>query len=323
MKRDSLIDILRLCLHDLDVSDDWSFLGMLALSELSFHARSIHPSCPHDNEYPAAFKWAVPFLGDLLDLDCPTTMHGIARMISEIMHDSDTQLLRSIFGLIPDINSSQFSRYLSPVHQIIVGLPVFGIRASYRYLITRVGLNLHTVAAVESLYHEHWWWSGFRELDPLRGNTPTSLALRYSSSFSKLRRILREEGFDIGKFIEDELDTLLLAEQGWTRETLCFLFEVDFRPLEFSKCQSAYCQISVPPIDHEWLSALENLKLGNIQEAEDIFEARDRHLLNPPTPHGVVCQYCSPERKSKIELWDGQKFHDDVEHDNSPFLLSI
>ena len=150
------------------------------------------------------------------------------------------------------------------------------------------------------------------------------MATKYSASFFNFRQLLIEEGFDIEKFIDDELATPPLAGEGWTRGTLRLLFEVDFRPLDFSRCSGRYCGTYVPPTDVNWLSAVAELRSGNIPRAKEIFAAREQHLLDMPSSNDVLCNACSATQARKLrQIMEGHKVHDDLEDHDSPFLLSI
>ncbi|KAK0112982.1 hypothetical protein ONS95_014696 [Cadophora gregata] len=268
----------------------------------------------------------LPLLKDLMNLDCPATMQGIARILSETIYISDCQALGAVLSLVPDVNSPTFLKWLSPAHQIVLEMTILGVRDSARYLLAHGGLNLHLVAFVEPFYPKHWWWwSNFRELGLIRGNTPTSMAIRYSSTFFKFRNLLLEVGVEIENFVNDEPPTPPLAEEGWTRETLLFLFRLDFRPLELSQCQSVVsCQTYVSPIDAHWLSALEELRSGNIQRSNELFEARDQNMLDSPMIHRTLCQSCFFFEKRRIPAReDGHYSCDEFEDENSPFLLSL
>jgi len=260
-----------------------------------------------------------------MDPNSPAITQGMAKWLFRIILYGDMTSIGPVLRLIPDINSADFLKWLSPAHQIVSEMSVYGIRDSDRYLITHGVLKLHIVAAEEPILHRYAWpYFEFSRFDVMCGHTPTSMAMGYSTSFFYFRKLLIEEGFDIEMFIDDELAMPILAEEGWTRETLRFLFEVDFRPMKDSVCNTNYCLTIVLPADDEWLSALQELRSCNIQKAEELFAARDQHLLDMPSSNDVLCKACSATQARKgRQAIEGHEVYDDLEDHNSPFLLSI
>ncbi|KAH7360439.1 hypothetical protein BKA65DRAFT_547156 [Rhexocercosporidium sp. MPI-PUGE-AT-0058] len=311
VKCEDHIDILRLFLTQFEFSDTMNCAGLLGLRRLLSTAKCSHASCPHVPGYSAAFYWALPLLSELIDRECQTMIEGIAFMLFQAMLAGNVESISILLPFILDMQGQQVHWWLSPAHELVFHTSRFGIRDSDRYLLARGDLDMHVIAVVEpSLIEEIYLnWTG------VCGHTPTSLAMRYSSSFFHFRKLLVEEGYDIEKFIGDELHTSPLAEQGWTQATLHFLFETVFRPLEMKRCSA--CPRYGFPTDLGWLSALEELRSGNTKSARDILALRDQQLLDLPTPQGIVCRSCN------LEAQKHEDDHDVSEEYDSPFLLPL
>jgi hypothetical protein len=97
-----------------------------------------------------------------------------------------------------------------------------------------------------------------------RLDTPTSLAMRRSSWFSKWRQLIRNVGYDYNAFVTNEMKEAPLVTSGWTIDSLTKLFHLDFEPLELAQDFCTQCGRHVyHTFDHDelwWEDILNQLK---------------------------------------------------------------
>lgn len=99
--------------------------------------------------------------------------------------------------------------------------------------------------------------------------TPLSLALYSSHPFRRFTDALKKRHYDLDEFVVQELwEESPLMKEGWTRQTLRALFEVDFEPdvwytnlQHCDECQNRFfCELPLLQVEIAWQKILEDFK---------------------------------------------------------------
>lgn len=67
-----------------------------------------------------------------MDPNSPAITQGMAKWLFRVILYGDMTSIGPVLRLIPDINSADFLKWLSPAHQIVSEMSVYGIRDSDR-----------------------------------------------------------------------------------------------------------------------------------------------------------------------------------------------
>ncbi len=216
------IETLRLFLDQLEFMDDINCTGLLGLRRL-LATRCSHEACCHPAAYPATFYWALPISQDHMSPDLPSMGRSIALLLQCGMTADDIDLLERVMPLAGDINALNILKWFSPAHYLYLTARRNNLKIPncVRFLHSH-GLDLH--ALLDETHSKSLHYETFR------GNTPTSLMMRYSTTFSLLRSILRDLNVDLDNFIQEELQRGPLVKAGWKQHTLQVLFKFEFVP---------------------------------------------------------------------------------------------
>jgi hypothetical protein len=123
-------------------------------------------------------------------------------------------------------------------------------------LLLQEGTDPHYVGITSSSYGG----DNSRRLD-----TPTSLTMRKSSFVFRWRQLVHDVGYEIDKFVADEMDKALLVASGWTVSSLTQLFKLYFTPLELRRTCTQFGRLVYHKLDHDelwWEGFLDQLKDG-------------------------------------------------------------
>lgn len=209
--------------------------GLLGLRRLMGDTCS-HKNCNHPSTFPAAFEWIFPLIQPNIDVSVASIGRTVATILFQAMCYLDTKPLQQLISAVGDINTINVTKWFSPAHFIVSRLNSTVYQHSSQVLLAN-GLDFHVVA--DEQYNQA---AGYQAI---RGQSPTSLALRYSQSFALYRNLLQSANIDIPSFVAREMRGTRLREDGWTETTLLTLFSLEFDPLPMSSivCQNADCRL--------------------------------------------------------------------------------
>lgn len=112
----------------------------------------------------------------------------------------------------------------------------------------------------------HQFHNGLHRYADWDRETPLSLAMRTSRTFSLWRKALKDSGVDLREYIARAAQEPRLREDGWTELSLLRLLR-EGRP-SFSKffpgCDCCLCPTANYPIELEWQRELERIKTGQV-----------------------------------------------------------
>jgi len=290
--------------------DDINCTGLLGLRRL-LAARCSHEACCHPAAYPATFYWALPILQDHMSPDLPSMGRSIAFLLQCGMTADDIDLLGRVMPLAGDINSLNILKWFSPAHYLYLTARRnnFKIPNCVRFLHSH-GLDLH--ALLDETHSKSLHYETFR------GNTPTSLMMRYSTHFCLLRSILRDLNVDLDNFIKEELQRGPLVKAGWKQHTLQVLFKFEFVPFIMPVI---LCRICSDPkqvaTEFSWLHTLERIKSSTPSgiSASRISLERDAEIARGTDICTTICYHCHANQTTQAGL--------DAEEDDSVILFSF
>jgi hypothetical protein len=214
------VNTIRLFLKDLGIWDDMNCTGLLGLRRL-IDTPCNHQDCNHPPFSLAAFHWLFPQLKDEIDVTLAMVGRGFAVLVSLAMRYTDTTTLERLVSCLESVNTIEVTKWLSPAHFITPRLADRSYQNSFRFLIRR-GLDLHIVADER--------YAQAVEYEAIRGQTPTTIAMRYSLLWFNYIKLLRDCDIDIPKFVAEELNGTLWKNSEWKQHTLQALFELEFEP---------------------------------------------------------------------------------------------
>jgi hypothetical protein len=137
------------------------------------------------------------------------------------MGHADTITLERLVSRLDSVNTIEVTKWFSPAHFIAPRLADRVYQNSSSFLISR-GLDLHVVADER--------YAQAVEYEAIRGQTPTTIAMRYSLSWFNYIKLLRDCKVDIPKFVAEELNGSPWTNSEWKQHTLQALFELEFEP---------------------------------------------------------------------------------------------
>lgn len=224
------VNTVRLFFDDLELWNNINCSGLLALRRL-VSISCCHEACTHPPSYPAAFEWMFPLVQPEIETSIPSIGKTFARLLQTGMSYSNTTPLEQLISTISDINTNYITKWFSPAHFIASPAFTAEYQNAAKLLITK-GINLHLVPDEEHMRTI--------EYESIRGQSPTALALRYSTLFFQFKSLLNACNVDIDAFVIEELKQKPLAEAGWTQTTLRAMFDLEFQPSELprSTCNS-------------------------------------------------------------------------------------
>lgn len=179
-------------------------------------------------------------------------------------------------------------------------------------------------------------------------HTPTSLSINSSVSFHMWATFIKESVENLEQFLEDEISTGVMAEEGWDTNSLRILFNMDVNPYVQVNCQLCTKSRDDYTIEHinflrhpSWEKKLAGIKwAANSERLED--EIRN---LGWRTKYSLLCNDCwslsleeveealeeARESGERIEELDSEvsSTESDAESEelssdyDSPFLLSL
>jgi hypothetical protein len=242
----------------------------------------------------------------------PAVGRTFAKLLFEAMAYSDTKPLEQLISAVPTINTINITKWFSPAHFIASRLANEQYRDSTQYLVTH-GLDLH-VAANEQYFKTF-------EYPAIRGQTPMTIAMRYSTSFSKYISLLRICNENIPSFVVKELEGDYLRQAGWKQDSLQALFDLEFEPLPMPKvvCRDAgHClDPKVWSFGREvcWETFLAQLREGGTSLIDPSSLLRDirQSVLGSKAPPPEVCYSCQLRGRYEEDVMD--------ESGDSPFLF--
>ncbi|KIN08962.1 hypothetical protein OIDMADRAFT_48803 [Oidiodendron maius Zn] len=277
------IDTIRLLLHDADVLDDLSDGWELLWGTLSREWLATN------NEYYVS-EWMLRFYS--LELRNNPSPFRVAWLLISLMHSEKTHLMQILLGTGVDISHAIYNDLgFSPVHGIVAeGLPLAAIPSLK--LMAESGADLHLAGRTD----------GFRSngISPLE--TPTSVAMRRSQTFSRWQSFLKElMGYDPSEFAAKELEISPLVDAGWNRETLTSLLELKFEPAPLKQA-ICICGREVHQLYREeeqwWMELLNEVKnrvkplAGDLEVKRASFEESEN-----------LCWICSEEGMARGGQW--------------------
>jgi hypothetical protein len=159
------------------------------------------------------------------------------------------------------------------------------------------------------------------EYHAIRDQTPTTIAMRYSTSFSKYISLLRIYNENIPSFVVKELEGDYLKQAGWKQDSLQALFDLEFEPLPMPKvvCRDAgHClDPKVGSFGREvcWETFLAQLREGGTSLIDPSSLLRDirQSVLGSKAPLPEVCYSCQLRGRYEEDVTD--------ESGDSPFLF--
>jgi hypothetical protein len=281
------IDVIRLFLEQLDFDEDINCSGLKGIRRLTTK-RCSDSGCSHSPNYPAALHWALPLLKSQLPPGISSGGRILAQLCQIAIATDDHDTLSKIAQYAGDINHKSITAWFSPAHYLCLVLWTPARRESLRILI-RKGLDLHLFADDNfslSIYFKY-----------VKGETPTSLAIRYSAIFCSFREILFQLNIDISDFIRRELHVGPLAGLGWTFNKLHILFSLTIEPLNMPEIT---CQVCKDPdgyaTEASWQDTLDALRAGeesvNRDTAEALLRLRDERIGMGHDIQRRICCYC-------------------------------
>ncbi|KAF2865397.1 hypothetical protein BDV95DRAFT_612781 [Massariosphaeria phaeospora] len=258
------IEALRLLLDNLEFSNHESQAWKMVLVVLE-RERASTGLCTTTE----VSEWILDtFLGDLRESCSPPIVAWLLTFCLE-----SPTLLRRVLDISGDLVDASFvPGGYTPMHSKIAENFSDAVVPGIKILLQK-GANPHHVGMTSSAYGGD---------DAQRLDTPTSLAMRRSSSFFRWRQIVREAGYDIDQFVADELSECLLVTSAWTVSSLRQLFELDFEPLELAPDLCTQCgRVVYHTFDHDevwWETLLDQLK-GNAKGTPvyDALETSEGH----------------------------------------------
>jgi hypothetical protein len=230
------VNTVRLFLKDIGIWDDMDCTGLLALRRL-IDTPCDHQDCTHAPSFPAAFDWLFPQLRQDIDLTLPSVGRGLAILISKAMRYADTTTLERLVSILESVNAIEVTKWFSVAHFIASRLDDRVYQNSSRFLLRR-GLDLHILADER--------YAGAVEYEAIRGQTPTTIAIRYSLLWFNYTKLLRDCNVDIPNFVAKELNGSAWTNAEWKQHTLQALFELDFEP---EPMPEIYCDSEVHKLD--------------------------------------------------------------------------
>jgi len=301
---------MRLFFDDMDLWDDMNCSGLLGLRRL-ISSPCNDPSCSHATPYPAAFEWIFPLVLPDLDVSIPAIGRSFATIIFAAMSYSDTKILEKLMSVVPTVNNINVTKWFSPAHFVASRSNMIRYQNASRLLL-KEGIDLHIVPDDE--------YKLAAEYDIIKGETATSIAMRYSLLFFRFRDLLKSCHIKIEVFVEDELKQKPLREAGWCRDTLLALFELDFEPREmpYIDCQhdEHFCHNATWSFgrDYWWEDVLSTLKArhSNSPEFESLLDKSSRNSANVTNGEGdnmcYPCQVYQRDRPDSLESYEGSPF---------------
>ncbi|TGO43124.1 hypothetical protein BHYA_0003g00780 [Botrytis hyacinthi] len=169
--------------------------------------------------------------------------------------------------------------------------------------------------------------------------TITTLLLQKSVAFFRFKTTLQYLGIDIAKFVCDEIQQGPAAAAGWTTQTLCAAFKLNYIPkdaLPYFMClhdceHDLYCygrDLSLE-ILLDKLKSRSELSSG----LQDILREREEDLIKFQSIDGRICSWCGELGMSyateneciiaRFDLYRRAAKEREVEVEDSMFLLSI
>jgi hypothetical protein len=286
--------------------------GLLALRRLIINPCN-HPSCSHPACSLAAFDWMFPLLEPLIDIAVPAVGRTFAFLISKAMTYQNTKPLERLVSAAGNINTNGVIRWFSPAHFIASRITTEDYHNAFQYLINH-GLELHVTADEQ--------YSVAVEYEAIRGQSPTTIAMRYSFSFLKFRNFLRSCDTDPTAFITRELNESSLKASGWSHDTLQTLFDLDFEPMPMPNITCSSTSHGLRPEiwsfgrERSWEMFLSRLKaLPDIpRDASRLLAEEMNNFENELLKDDKICYSC------QIRLQRDEGLEGDCA--DSPFLLS-
>jgi hypothetical protein len=136
--------------------------------------------------------------------------------------------------------------------------------------------------------------------------SPTTLAMRCSTSLYLWRATLIENEYCLHCFVLREMQTSPLVNQGWTRDTLLALFMYGFKPI---RC----CPDGMEPFRFtcrhlEWNRKLEMIKLGQILDVQQLDHQRGTDGTSSRSSTKKSCLKCGHATSATVltELIESQ-----------------
>jgi len=306
------IDTIRLFLNDMDIWDDTNCNGLLSLRRLINNPCS-NQDCTHSKSSPAAFAWLFPQLQPEINVAIPTIGRTFSNLIFTAMRYSGTRPLEKLVSSLESINTLNVIKWFSPAHFMVPRLGTRKYENSSKFLISR-GLDMHIIADEQ--------YATAEEYTAIRGQTPTTLAMRYSLSFFNYKNLLRSCNVDIATFVGKELrDGGVLRERGWTPYAVQVLFDLAFEPKPMPKI---FCDHELRLDSEAWsfgrercweafLARIKEDKLDSVNLLEVLHEIRQSLKEEHAEEVDEICYTC--------QLLRYRKGYYGCEDENSPVLF--
>jgi hypothetical protein len=305
---------VRLFLKDIGIYDDINCTGLLGLRRL-IAAPCDHRDCNHASSFPVAFDWLFPQLQSDIKFTHPSIERGFAILIFAAMGYADTTALKRLVSSLESVNAFSVTKWFSMAHFIASRSADKAYHNSSSLLI-RQGLDLHIMADEQ--------YSGATEYQAIRGQTPTTIAMRYSLLWSNYTKLLRGCNMNVPNFVARELNSRVWENSGWTQHTLQALFELEFSPAPLPKISCESDDHILDPMVwsfgrercwEDFLSKLRRPGSGFVNASELLRESRESLKEEDTREEYEMCYSC--QVRQQREGFYGCEFED------SPFLFSI
>jgi hypothetical protein len=303
------INTIRLFVDAFEIWNDPNSCGLLGLRRLMGCPCS-HENCAHPHSYPAAFEWILPQVKANIDVEVPQIGQTVSHLILTAMGYQNTKPLKDVLSVVGTLDHVNITRWFSPAHFIASRVKHPEYRASAELLIGR-GLDLHMIA--DQRYNRH------PEYTAIRNQTPTMIAMRYSSSFFQYRELLRVCHIDITQFVCVEIARSPMKDRGWNKNSLQALFDLEFEPRAISQisCEDDYHRTHISHDDiwefgrEEWWEKL----LLQISKADaEHLTKLSKDLAEDIAANSSFCYPCQIRRRT-----EGRSFFE--EEEGSPFVF--
>lgn len=330
------INTFRLFTSDIDLSDDISQKGEISpiYTMIESHCHSFRYSFPAKVTYPYT-AWALAAASsNNMDIVYPGFWSEVIDDVVIFESLYLDELLNSILNIGPSIitglNTSPCDK--RSICHSYVQFEQFS-ETVLKTFISKGG-SLHIISKDDSFSQPH---------------TPTSLSLYNPESFHLWATFIKESVENLEQFLEDEISTGVMAEEGWDTNSLRILFNMDVNPFEEDSCQ--LCTKSITEdysVEHInsfrhpcWEKKLAGIKWAtNSERLED--EIRN---LGWRAKYNFLCNNCWRLSQEEVEealedsRWSGGRIEEldsedsstesDAESEesssdyDSPFLLSF
>jgi len=226
---------------------------------------------------------------------------------------ADTATLERLVSNLDSVNTLNVTKWFSIAHFIASRLTDGVYQNSSSFLI-RQGLDMHVTADER--------YAAAVEYNAIRGQTPTTIAMRYSLLWFNYTKILRGCDVNIPDFVSKELNNRVWENSGWKQHSLQTLLELDFEPEPMP-------EISCESYDHRldpavwsfgrercWEDFLCKLRqLGSVSvNASELLCAARESLKGKGTREDYKICYSCQVRQQREGLWGS-------EAEDSPFLF--